>query len=115
MEFCTVCENLLYLESSDDKLIKRCKKCGHSESADGSMVFSTTFEKKNHEFTINPYTKLDPTLPRIYTIPCPNEACENHDLEGKRVEIISIRYDNVDLKYMYLCPKCDTSWKPSKN
>ena len=42
---------------------------------------------------INRFTKLDPTLPRINTIDCPNKDCQtNHDKQTEK-EIIYIRYD----------------------
>ena len=48
-------------------------------------------------------------LARINNLPCINEQCEFHSSKKNR-EIIYIRYDEANLKYAYLCPKCDTSW-----
>ena len=31
--------------------------------------------------------------------------------EGNTPEVIFIRYNEVDMKYVYLCSKCDTVWK----
>jgi aspartate carbamoyltransferase regulatory subunit len=59
---------------------------------------------------VNQYTKLDPTLPRINFLPCPNAACENHE-ENETREIIYVRYDNQQMKYIYICAKCDTVWE----
>ena len=65
----------------------------------------------NYENTINRYTKLDPTLPRSSKIKCPNEDCIcNTDNQISR-EVIYIRYDDTNVKYIYLCSHCDTVWK----
>ena len=63
---------------------------------------------------INKYTKLDPTLPRINTILCPNPNCTTNTDDTPR-EIIYIRYDDTNMKYVYLCSTCDTVWKPEDN
>ncbi len=113
MEFCEVCENLMYTKVEDEQLIKHCKKCGHSvEPKMSSIVFSTSYQTRKQNVNINQFTKLDPTLPRIYTIPCPNELCENSKHEHP--EIIVMRYDHHNLKYVFICPKCDITWKHDK-
>ena len=64
--------------------------------------------------TINKYTKDDPTLPRINTILCPNPDCPTNK-DGKEREIIYIRYDDVNMKYVYLCYDCETVWEIKEN
>ena len=55
---------------------------------------------------------LDTNLPRIYNIRCPNSACDtNKTGETKPAEIIYMRYDDSNLKYIYICSTCDTTWK----
>jgi DNA-directed RNA polymerase subunit M/transcription elongation factor TFIIS len=115
MEFCPVCGNLFYLKTEDRVLFHTCKKCGNEKEITGTTtIFQQNFTKSNQEYesVINKYTKLDPTLPRIYTLPCPNDACPNHDKENP--EIIYVRYNATDLKYVYLCPLCDSIWKTDK-
>ena len=63
---------------------------------------------------INEYTKLDPTLPRCNNIPCPNDNCVCNT-EDKENNVIYIRYDDINLKYMYLCTYCDTTWNTNIN
>jgi aspartate carbamoyltransferase regulatory subunit len=55
---------------------------------------------------------LDPTLPRIYNIRCPNTACKTNE-EGEKTpaEVIYMRYDDENMKYLYICTTCDTTWK----
>ena len=65
---------------------------------------------------INEYTKLDITLPRINYIKCPNESCTSNkdDFDTDNREILYIRYDNVNMKYVYLCTHCDYNWTTEK-
>ena len=53
---------------------------------------------------INEYTKLDPTLPRVSNIKCPNDNCEDE------TEVIYVRYDDINMKFVYICSECDTIW-----
>ena len=126
MEFC-VCGNMYYIglsEKDSNSLVHYCRACGnrdHTISTEGVCVINTNYKKGEQQFNhiINKYTKEDPTLPRIYNIPCPNAACASNvdtessstAVEKKPVEIIYIRYDDTNLKYLYMCTVCDTVWK----
>ena len=44
----------------------------------------------------------------------PNPECESNKDEKKR-EVIFIRYDDVNVKYIYLCAVCNTSWKTDES
>jgi aspartate carbamoyltransferase regulatory subunit len=81
-------------------------------SVDNVTISSTQIKQNTQKFThiINKYTKLDPTLPRINKIKCPNPDCQTNTTDEKR-EIIYIRYDDVNMKYIYLCSTCDIVWK----
>ena len=69
---------------------------------------------------INEYTKLDPTLPRIKNMRCPNVDCSSNKkksdesgeskISEKKPEIIYLRYDNSNMKYIYLCSECNFTW-----
>lgn len=115
MKFCSECNNLYYfkLESDDsNKLIYYCRNCGHETVPDEKNILVSKINnhtQKKYTQYINNFTKHDPTLPRINNLPCINEQCEFHSSKKNR-EIIYIRYDEDNLKYAYLCPKCDTSW-----
>ena len=119
MNFCEKCQNMLYIKiASEDStnLVHYCRNCGHQEemATDNLCVSKTSFKRSNlkYENSINPYTKLDPTLPRVTTIKCPNQHCESNTNDSdKKHEIIYIRYDDTQMKYVYLCPSCDTVWK----
>ena len=113
MKFCPTCDNLFYLTIDDDTVQYTCKKCGTIEYIQEDCTISNIFcnqQRQNVQNSVNQYTKLDPTLPRINFLKCPNGSCENHEDREDR-EIIYVRYDNVQLKYIYICPKCDTVWE----
>ena len=127
MHFCTVCQNMYYLrlsdnseEGSDAVLVYYCRNCGHSDNQladinENNCVLSSNIRRteQNYNHIINEYTKLDPTLPRINTVLCPNSDCATNK-EGLPREIIYIRYDDSNMKYIYLCSTCNTVWQTNE-
>jgi DNA-directed RNA polymerase subunit M/transcription elongation factor TFIIS len=106
--------------NSDDpnKLVYYCRKCGNEDkllAIENVCVSKTQIKKSEQTFShiINKYTKLDPTLPRISTVLCPNSDCVTNT-EGVHREIIYIRYDDSNMKYVYLCSSCDTLWQTNE-
>jgi DNA-directed RNA polymerase subunit M/transcription elongation factor TFIIS len=102
-----------------NKLVYYCRNCGNvdeSLSVDNVTVSKIQLKKSEQEFShiINKYTKLDPTLPRVNNILCPNANCKTNT-ENDPKEIIYIRYDDTNMKYVYLCSTCDTVWKTEDN
>lgn len=113
MQFCDKCHNLFYikLESSDsNNLVHYCKQCGNEDSTITCNIIQSVYEKQNPDI-INEYTKFDPTLPRINNIPCPNQDCLTNTNSDTDREVIYIKHDEKNLKFIYLCTTCDTSWK----
>jgi hypothetical protein len=115
-----------------NKLNYYCRNCKHTDETiaeEGVCVLNTQLRMGEQKFNhiINQYTKLDPTLPRIYNIKCPNMECRtNHGgrIDGEESkspdpstspnEVIYIRYDDANLKYLYICVECDTTWKTNE-
>lgn len=118
MHFCTICNNMYYIridEANQNKLVYYCRHCGSEDdtiNVDNVSVSKIQLLKGEQKFAhiINKYTKLDPTLPRVSKILCPSPECETNTKDAPR-EIIYIRYDDVNMKYIYLCSTCDTIWK----
>jgi len=118
MHFCSQCQNMYYISISPDdsnKLVYYCRNCGNKDSTlsvENVTVSKVQLKKSEQEFShiINKYTKFDPTLPRVNKILCPNSDCSTNK-EDKAREIIYIRYDEQNMKYVYLCSTCDTVWK----
>lgn len=126
MKFCSECNNMYYIKIDDNKstqLSYYCRNCGHQDSNienGGVCVVNTQLKKGTHHFEhiVNKYTKLDPTLPRVYNIPCPNTLCCTNIIQKQKNkenidtsrEVLYIRYDDSKLKYLYMCCKCDNIW-----
>lgn len=146
MHFCTDCGNMYYIRLTDTNgIVYYCRNCGHEDETvtiDDVVVSHTSLKsgKNQYAHVVNKYTKLDPTLPRISTILCPNMECpcnRNHNptqyadraaivgtteeeaTSGAAAsnaddavprEVIYLRYDDIQLKYIYLCAVCNTIW-----
>jgi len=136
MKFCEQCDNMYYIginEKDSNQLTYYCRNCGHKDesiTAEGVCVLNTQLKQGEQKFNhiVNQYTKLDPTLPRIYSMKCPNPSCTTNQgtssgasasasasaVESKETgscEVIYMRYDDDNLKYLYICVTCDTMWK----
>ena len=122
MHFCSNCSNMYYIRINTDdpnSLIYYCSKCGNEDKILASQnicVSKIQVKKTKQTFSnfVNKYTKLDPTLPRVNNILCPNESCPTTTHKKDR-EIIYIRYDDTNMKYIYLCSTCDNVWQINDN
>ena len=120
--FCTICNNMYYHKLEDNncnKLVYYCRNCGNNDhDLKDICVLKDTFNKTDNKYnvSINKYTKLDPTLPRINSIKCPNESCSSNeeDFDILNREVIYIRHDHTNMKYLYLCSHCDYTWNTEK-
>ena len=118
MHFCSNCNNMYYIRINSDnanKLVYYCRHCGDEDTmltTDNVCVSKINIKKTEQTFNhiVNKYTKYDPTLPRISNILCPNADCVTNTKEVPK-EIIYIRYDDTNMKYVYLCSTCDTVWQ----
>jgi DNA-directed RNA polymerase subunit M/transcription elongation factor TFIIS len=102
-----------------NKLVYYCRKCGNEDkmlATENVCVSKTLIKKTDQTFNhiINKYTKLDPTLPRINTVLCPEPTCPTNTNAIPR-EIIYIRYDDTNMKYIYVCSECDSVWKTNES
>jgi DNA-directed RNA polymerase subunit M/transcription elongation factor TFIIS len=126
MHFCSNCGNMYYIrldEDAPDTLVYYCRNCNHESDTPEALnicVSKTQIKQSQKNFThiVNKYTKLDPTLPRINTVMCPNDTCPTNKADNPDPrEIIYIRYDDTNMKYIYLCSNelCNYKWKASKH
>jgi hypothetical protein len=119
LRFCPVCKNYLYLQNTDSALNLACHHCGYNtkfepKSSEEALILETTFAvtgagAKQTVPVLNEYTKLDPTMPRLTTVACPNAACPSQADPAKR-DVLYIKTDAQNLKYQYCCRVCDTQW-----
>ena len=121
MKFCKNCNNMYYIgiDANDaNKLTYYCRYCKHRDETiteEGICVLDTQFKRGEQKFNhiVNKYTKLDPTLPRIYNMKCPYQECKSN-ISDTKPEIIYLRYDDDNLKYLYICSECNTTWKTNE-
>ena len=102
-----------------DSLIYYCRNCGNEDDSFkqnlNNICVSKTHIKNsgsdNYHHLINEYTKMDPTLPIIDNIKCPNASCDSNNSENqKKNKIIYLRVDDEKMKYLYICANCDKVW-----
>jgi DNA-directed RNA polymerase subunit M/transcription elongation factor TFIIS len=115
MQFCDVCENMLYQQDGSSMFCRVCHEVTEAKQktfiSRRELSGNSSVKALIRKQIVTPYTKFDPTLPHT-RMNCVNNknatgACTNTD-------IIAIRYDEDALKYMYLCPACDAIWDESQ-
>lgn len=116
MEFCEVCDNMLYVKTNEEKqLVKYCKHCEFEkiESSNTAIKISQTIYSEDdllYNQNVNKYLRFDPTLRRIRDphIACPNTECS---ASPDKNQVIYIKYDSKNMKYLYVCETCGETWK----
>ena len=116
LRYCPVCENYLYMQvdAESQELRRVCRKCGFKEEdAKGGLVMEMMIQQKSSEgykILLNEFTRKDPRLPHIRkNITCPNTGCDSNK-GGKEPDVIYIKYDVVNLMYLYICDICGEQW-----
>ena len=124
MKFCPDCETLLITKIADidttdnpNKLVSyHCLNCGYHEDLKIKKKNTSKcvyFNKKGVVATkvdnnVVPFLDLDPTLPRINNIQCPNTECVKEHINND-VKYILINEDTMT--YLYKCNHCSQTWK----
>ena len=123
IKFCPVCRYYLFPdvrpanmdEEVQNELRRVCKNCGYNEKDEqGGLILKTNLQEKvseGYKIILNEFTRLDPTLPHVKSIKCPNEKCKSNAGGGAERDVIPIKYDSVHLKYLYICNVCETQWR----
>lgn len=119
MEFCEICENMIYAKSNQEKqLVKYCKHCLFEkvETVNTAIRISQTIYSEDdllYNQHVNQYLRFDPTLRRIKDplINCPNSKC---NVPEEEKQLIYIKYDSKNMKYLYVCESCGETWKQIK-
>jgi DNA-directed RNA polymerase subunit M/transcription elongation factor TFIIS len=116
---CPKCDYYMALAegtSEDDgtkDLIRFCRNCGNKKDEVKGLVMETFIQEKAsdaYRVAINDFTKDDPRLPHIKTLKCPTASCPSRATGGES-DVIYIKHDTVNMKYIYICTKCNTNWK----
>lgn len=115
MRFCEICQNMLYLTEEENNLKLYCKNCNFStieKSNDENNITIATkklgIDKLNFKSYMTPNIVYDVTLPRVNNIKCPSVDCK-----PEQNEVIYVKYDHDNMKYLYCCCNCRTFWRSS--
>lgn len=121
MRFCSRCDNMLYISLQPDEsrdgaplsLTYSCKHCGFktAEDASSAPVLSTNYadDQTSYKQYATPFIRFDPTLPRVSDIKCPSAQCSKP--ADAPNEVIYVKYDPQNLRFLYYCVHCATFWK----
>jgi DNA-directed RNA polymerase subunit M/transcription elongation factor TFIIS len=105
---------MLYsIEEREEGAYLKCRLCPYEEqiTAENPIVYEHDLQQDTSvQYSINPYLKHDPTLPRFTTMKCVNETCMTRR-PGQVSNIVGIKLDVKNVIWMYQCAVCDTTWK----
>lgn len=136
MNFCPKCENLLKPQQASEDIVlpngvtskryylnRKCSTCGYIEvDRKGGLVNETIVQERaseGYKILLNEFTRQDPTLPHVNTLPCPNTTgdpasgkpiCPTHSSNAPR-DVIIIKYDAQNMKFLYICNVCGEQWR----
>jgi len=121
LRFCPKCQYYLALNVSEAVNLK-CINCGFAEpfvpqNSEEALILETQFRSGSSAtgvasgITVNSYTMMDPTLPHVTTIPCPNSTCASQ-ADATRRDVIYIKTDPNNMKFQYICAVagCGATW-----
>lgn len=104
-------------EQQDDSTVnvfkRQCRNCGHEQDETPGLVMKMMIQEKAgdaFQIILNDFTTQDPRLPHVNTLPCPNTACPTNT-SGAEKDVIYMKYDAANMKFLYICNKCSTKWK----
>lgn len=99
--------------------IRSCKNCGNEEEEQKGLVMEVVIQDKasdSYKSFVNEYTKTDPRLPHVKTLTCPNigtgpeNGCPSRWGQAES-DVIYIKYDKENMKFLYICNHCNTQWR----
>jgi len=77
------------------------------------LVMETVIQgqaSESYNVFLNEYTKEDPRLPHVKNLQCPNVDCPSR-VGKEESDVIYIKYDTINMKFLYICTKCNTNWR----
>lgn len=115
VEFCEKCENMLYLhiDHETNGVFMQCKACGCKKSVENKTIKINNNTNinvdKSDVINTNPFITHDITLPSIKDNQ--NIKCQNEECDAEQINIKYIKYDDENMKYLYICTNCGCKWK----
>lgn len=121
---CPTCKNYMVLEMGASKeegeeetqpreATRVCRNCGFRKPEEKGLIMNTMTQDNGTEayrVFLNDFTLKDPRYPHSKTIPCPKLDCDTRTGKAEG-DTIFIKFDPVNLKYLYICTVCKTHWK----
>jgi len=114
--FCDNCNNNMYVYLDKDtdipQLYLYCKACQNKKIYDGNLIYNSDHNIDISEtINNNNFINYDITLPHIKSqnINCPNNECKSI-VEHLESDILYIKYNKLEMKYIYTCNYCGQSW-----
>ena len=118
MEFCTQCDNKMNIKwkknstNNEKLLVYYCINCSNTKEYDKNTIVNPKLYQQSYEvdksfITLNNELLCeDPTLQKVSNpdIKCPNCVDKSQD-------IVYYIYDIDNMKYLYICCHCKSSWK----
>jgi DNA-directed RNA polymerase subunit M/transcription elongation factor TFIIS len=101
-------------EPAEIQFVRQCRNCGFQKEEEPGLVMEATIQEKvndSYKVVLNEFTKEDPRLPHVKNLKCPNDKCETRQPGGPESDVIYIKYDTANLKFIYICTHCSTQWK----
>ena len=113
-KFCDNCNNsmYIYLNKDTNKLYLFCKACENKVEYNQDIIYENDFNMDlSDSINNNKFINYDLTLPHIQSqnIKCPNDQCESI-VKNLKSDIIYIKYDKDNMKYIYSCNYCSQKW-----
>ncbi len=113
-KFCPACGNMYKMKLMGNKLFWNCLSCNELVAQEGGCLLVETLvqerSSEGYRILLNEFTRQDATLPHVKNIKCPRESCASNEA-GTEKDVIYIKYDPVNMKYLYICNVCGEAWR----
>lgn len=113
VNFCKICESMLYPYESNKKLFMKCKNCGYQEDNKNLVIFSKVYTDNSltsgNADINNRFIIYDHTIPRTKKKKCPNKECPTRSDKSKQEAVFYSIEKTMEL--VYVCRTCCTEWK----
>ena len=117
MKVCDIFKNVFIMRlQPNGKLFWECLSCGITEEQKGGCLLMETLvqERSSEAYKLHltdiESSRQDPALPHVRNIKCPKETCASNTGGAER-DVIYIKYDAANMKYMYICSVCEEVWR----
>ena len=117
MFFCENDNNMLYIKVNNNDLKYYCKLCLTEYDLKNLKGSTKCIYKQNYNINKYSYKTFlndnifeDKTLPVINNLECINSDCITHKDKKIIKEVLYIKYNTIDMKFIYFCNHCKTKW-----